>query len=310
MRIGVGLPAGIPGVDRDSLLDWARRADALGFDTLGVLDRLVFDNWEPLISLAAAAAVTDRIGLMSTVLTVPNRGNPALVAKQAASLQALSAGRLRLGVGLGARRDDYVAGQLDGRGRGAAFDAALSEMTEVWAGESRGLAGPIGPTPAPRPGLLIGGFAPAAFTRAARFGDGWIGAGPPAAIAAGAAQARSAWRAAGRTDAPWVAAIVYFGLGADGGERAAAYLGDYYAFAGRPEHLLPGDAMADLRPQDLVAAALTDPDAVRAAAAAFAENACDELVFLPVSSASNQPEALAEVLRVEPGGPRSSEVSG
>jgi alkanesulfonate monooxygenase SsuD/methylene tetrahydromethanopterin reductase-like flavin-dependent oxidoreductase (luciferase family) len=296
MEIGIGLPLGIPGVGRDDLLEWARRAELYGFASLGAIDRVVFGNWEPLIGLAAAAVVTERIALQTAILIVPNRGNGALLAKQTATLQVLSGGRLRLGVGLGARIDDYRSGAIEPNGRGIALDRALAEMAAVWDGADRGLAGPIGPPSQPAPPLFVGGFAPNAFRRAARFGAGWIGAGPPAALAAGRAQAEVAWEAVGREDRPRVIAIAYFGLGPGGRECAASYLRAYYEFAGRSEHLLPGDAMADLRPEDLVAAALTDPAAVRGAATAFAASGCDELILLPTDTDPAQVDHLAEAL--------------
>ena len=63
MEVGIGLPATIPGVERRQLLEWARRAEARGFSSLGTIDRIVYPNYESLIALAAAAAVTERIGL-------------------------------------------------------------------------------------------------------------------------------------------------------------------------------------------------------------------------------------------------------
>ena len=109
MDIGIGLPSTIPGAGRDEVLEWARRAEARGFSTLGTIDRIVYPGHEPLIALAAAAAVTERIRLATTILLAPTRGNGALLAKQAASLDALSGGRLVLGVAVGRREDDFRA---------------------------------------------------------------------------------------------------------------------------------------------------------------------------------------------------------
>src|SRR5947207_15109809 len=102
MDVGIGLPATIPGVDGATVLDWARRAEARGFSSLGVIDRIVYPNYEPLIALAAAAAVTERIRLATTILIAPYRVNTALMAKQLASIDRLSNGRLVVGIAIGA----------------------------------------------------------------------------------------------------------------------------------------------------------------------------------------------------------------
>src|SRR2546422_7918233 len=108
MKIGIGHPGTIPGVQGQLILEWARRADAGPFSSLGSLDRLVYPNYDALITLTAAAAVTQRIRLMTTVL-LATLHNGGLLAKQAASLDALSGGRLTLGLGVGAREDDFRA---------------------------------------------------------------------------------------------------------------------------------------------------------------------------------------------------------
>jgi alkanesulfonate monooxygenase SsuD/methylene tetrahydromethanopterin reductase-like flavin-dependent oxidoreductase (luciferase family) len=116
MEIGVGLPATIPGASGSLVLEWARRADSGPFSSLGVIDRLVYKNHEALVSLAAAA-VTERVRLMTTVLIAPVR-DAALLAKQAATIDAFSGGRLTLGLGVGAREDDFRAASATFEDRG------------------------------------------------------------------------------------------------------------------------------------------------------------------------------------------------
>jgi alkanesulfonate monooxygenase SsuD/methylene tetrahydromethanopterin reductase-like flavin-dependent oxidoreductase (luciferase family) len=148
MEIGVGLPATIPGASGPLVLEWARRTDSGPFSSLGVIDRLVYTNHEILISLAGAAAVTERVRLMTTVLIAPVR-DAALLAKQAATIDAFSGGRLTLGLGVGARDDDFRAASATFEDRGRRFEEQLDLMKRVWSGEPVGDGiGEIGPQPA------------------------------------------------------------------------------------------------------------------------------------------------------------------
>jgi alkanesulfonate monooxygenase SsuD/methylene tetrahydromethanopterin reductase-like flavin-dependent oxidoreductase (luciferase family) len=276
MKVGIALPNAVPGARGDELVEWARRADARGFSTLGTIDRVVYDNYEPLVALAAAAAVTERIGLCSSVLLGPLRPNAVLLAKQALSLNALSGGRFTLGIGLGGRDDDYELSGIETKGRGKGLDAMLEQMREVWDGDE------VGPSAAQPPSVVIGGGVDASFARAARF-DGWIAGGsPPDQYAPMAERAKAAWAEAGREGEPRLMGLAYFALGDDAEAKAEASLGDYYAWLGK-------DIAAYI-----IASAAKDAETVRRYVSEFAEAGCGELIFCPSSSDPAQVDLLAD----------------
>ncbi|RRR65935.1 LLM class flavin-dependent oxidoreductase, partial [Streptomyces sp. RP5T] len=133
MNIGLGLPLDDPA----QLLTWARRADASPFRTLGLLDRLVYDNPEPLVTLATLAGATTRIRVQTEVLLAPLH-NTALLAKQTATLDRLSGGRFTLGIGVGGREDDCLAAGIDLHRRGRRLDEQLGLLRRAWSGERYG----------------------------------------------------------------------------------------------------------------------------------------------------------------------------
>jgi alkanesulfonate monooxygenase SsuD/methylene tetrahydromethanopterin reductase-like flavin-dependent oxidoreductase (luciferase family) len=276
VEIAIGLPNAVPGTTGEQLVEWARRAERRGFSSLGTIDRVTYPNYEPLVALSAAAAVTERIGLVTAVLLAPLRDNGALLGKQTLSLNALSGGRLTLGLGLGGRDDDFAVIGADMGSRGTAMDAILTRLTEVWADET------IGPH-VPPPRLIIGGGVPASFERAARYGsEGWIAGGLPAdAFAASLAKVKQAWAAAGREGEPRALALSYFALG---GADPAPYLTDYYGFL--------GEEMAKM----IAGSAAAEAEAVRNYVGAFSEAGCDELIFFPAVSNPDQVDLLADAV--------------
>ncbi len=281
MDVAIGLPNAVPGTTGAQMVEWARRADARGFSSLGTIDRIVYDNYEPLTALAAAAAVTERIGLCTSVLLGPLRTNAVELAKQALSVHALSGGRFTLGIGLGAREDDYEVSGVPLRGRGKRLDEMLEQIKEVWDGDE------VGPSIEGAPGLVVGGHADVSFARAARFGDGWIAAGSgPDECAKGVEKARAAWSEAGRDGEPRTMALAYYSLGERAEEDARASLGDYYAFL--------GEEVAGM----IAAGAAKDPDTVRQYLDAYEATGCDELIFFPSSGDPEQVDLLAEAAGV------------
>ena len=211
MRIGVGLPTAMSGVDGRVVVDWARRAEDAGFDSVAVIDRLVAPTWDPLTALAAAAAVTSRVALWTSVLLSPLRP-AAVLAAQASTVDRLSGGRLRLGLAVGSRPADYAAARVPFHRRGALLDEQVSQLREIWASpEGFTVPGPA-PTAPGGPPLYFGGRSPASVRRTVEHGAGWIcGVGGAPALAATAPHLLRAWADANRDGAPELLSVVSFG---------------------------------------------------------------------------------------------------
>jgi alkanesulfonate monooxygenase SsuD/methylene tetrahydromethanopterin reductase-like flavin-dependent oxidoreductase (luciferase family) len=285
MDVGIGLPSTVRGADREQLLEWARRAEARGFSTLATIDRIVYPNHEPLVALALAAAVTERIRLATMILVAPARANGAVLAKQAATLDTLSGGRLVLGMAVGGRPDDYSTTEVDFRRRGRLLDEMLGRFERIWGGEDFGTAGGVGPAlPAGRPTVVLGGLSDRAIGRAARHGDGWT-AGNVSLEQFTEHRERfaAACAEAGRDGLPRTYAQPYYALG-DGAHAAVQrYLRDYYAFSPDYADWAVGEAPADA-------------DTVRERVRAFEAAGCDELLFFPCDPDPAQVDLLADAL--------------
>jgi alkanesulfonate monooxygenase SsuD/methylene tetrahydromethanopterin reductase-like flavin-dependent oxidoreductase (luciferase family) len=267
MKVGIGLPNTIPGTDGRLLVEWARRAEAGPFSSLAVLDRLAYDSIDPFCALAAAAGVTERIQLATMVAVGPLR-NTALLVKQAAAVDAVSGGRLTLGLAVGARLEDFEAAGVEHRGRGARLSEQLATLRDDGVRDDLR--------------LLVGGTAGPAFARMARYADGYAhGGGPPRAFDRAAASALAAWSDLGRPGRPRLWGQGYFALG--GEDAGAAYLRDYYAFTGPFAERIAAGNLASAR-------------AIRDFVRGYAEAGCDELVLFPTVADPGQLDRLAEVL--------------
>jgi alkanesulfonate monooxygenase SsuD/methylene tetrahydromethanopterin reductase-like flavin-dependent oxidoreductase (luciferase family) len=285
MDIGIGLPNPIPGTPGRLLVRWAGRAEERGFTTLATIDRVAYPSYESLVALAAAGAVTERIGLMTNILLAATR-NPVLLAKEAASVDQLSDGRLTLGLGVGSRRDDFTATERGFEDRGRRFERDLELMHGAWRGELVGGC-PKPPTPRPVAGqvpISMGGTADAVIDRVVRWGAGWTaGGGAPDQVGPFAERVRAAWKEAGREGQPRIVALSYFSLGEDVIEDSKAYLLDYYGYLGEW-----AQGIAEGTPRS--------PEDVRATAGRFEEAGVDELIFDPTVADLEQVDRLAEVI--------------
>jgi alkanesulfonate monooxygenase SsuD/methylene tetrahydromethanopterin reductase-like flavin-dependent oxidoreductase (luciferase family) len=280
MHVGVGLPSTVPGTQRQLIIEWACRADEGPFSSLGALDRMVYDSYDPLITLGAVAGITHRVKLATTIVIGPLH-NTALLAKTAASLDALSGGRLVLGLAVGARKEDYAAAGVDYRGRGKRLSEQLSSLRSLWEDNH------IGPKSVRSngPDLLVGGLSDQGYARMVRYTDGYVhGGGPPRAFARAADKAYAAWSDAGRPGKPQLWAQGYFALGDDAiKETGYRYLRDYYAFTGPFA-------------ERIAAGLLTSPQAVAQFMRGYQDAGCDELVLFPTVADLAQLDRLAEIL--------------
>jgi alkanesulfonate monooxygenase SsuD/methylene tetrahydromethanopterin reductase-like flavin-dependent oxidoreductase (luciferase family) len=230
----------------------------------------MYDNLDPLTALAAAAASTTHIELVTTVLNVCWRNNPVLLAKQLSSVGRLSGGRLTAGLGMGGWPADYAASGVPLAGRGALLDASLDAMRAAWT------------ELAPAPRIAMGGLVPASFARAARAPSvGWVA--PlfgTQLLADGAAAVAQAWESAGRNRRPRIITGRYFALGADADAYIHHYYGDEYFAAARAD-------------------TLTSPKEVDAELARLEAAGCTDVVLYPCSGELEQVSLLAHVLTHE-----------
>jgi alkanesulfonate monooxygenase SsuD/methylene tetrahydromethanopterin reductase-like flavin-dependent oxidoreductase (luciferase family) len=290
MEIGMTLPSMIKGLDRTVLLEWCRRIDDGPFSTLAIGERIGYPNVEMFTTLAAAAAVTERVNLMTTIVVLP--AHPAIeVAKMAATIDLISAGRLRLGVGIGGRGEDYLALERSDNKRHQTLDDQVAVMQRVWSGEPPvDGVGPVGPAPvqAGGPPLYSGALGPKAMARAARWADGIagflldpIGSDPRATFDA----VEAAWQTAGRAKKPRHVTSFWYSLAPDGPallhDYASRYLGIFGAEMAK--------AMADI-------CTAHSPGAVREAITKLDEAGCDELILVPTSADLTELDRLIDLI--------------
>jgi alkanesulfonate monooxygenase SsuD/methylene tetrahydromethanopterin reductase-like flavin-dependent oxidoreductase (luciferase family) len=280
MKVGIGLPSILPETPGRTTLEWGRQAEQLGFSSVGTIGRLTFPALEELVALSAVAGATSRIGLLTNTLISPARDAVEL-AKQAASLDVLSDGRLTLGIAVGWREDDFIVTGRSFADRGRRFEEDIEVMRQAWAGETvRGSWKPVSPRPTNGTvPILIGGTVPRAFERVAKWGVGFTAGGaPPEEAGQLFDRARAAWRAAGRSGQPRLVALAYYGWGPDARTLATDYLAEYYA-----EY---GPAMAQAIP--------VDADGIRETVEAYAAVGADELILNPTNNRLDQLEGVAE----------------
>ncbi len=216
MRIGISLPVRELAGDLGAIRAFAQAADELGYTHLRVPDLVLRAGsgalHEPLMLLAHVAAITEHIELVPSVIVAPSR-QTVLLAKQAAALDVLSNGRLRLGIGVGGNREEYAAMNEDFRLRGTRIEEQIELMRALWTRDTVDFSGRwdsvrgagLAPPPVQRPiPLWIGASGVPAQrirTRIGRLADGWFVLCSPQQFPTISADIDHAARAAGRDPA-------------------------------------------------------------------------------------------------------------
>jgi probable F420-dependent oxidoreductase len=203
MRIGFALPNVGPVATPEAVIAVAERAEALGYDSLWTIERLLYPvrlqrpypvtpdgslpevykhTLDPLEALTFAAARTKKIALGTSVIDMPYY-NPVLLARRLTTLDFLSNGRLRVGLGIGWSKDEVDATGGDFHRRGAMAEEGIQVLKAIWTTNPVKLQGKfyrvpesyIGPKPVqkPHPPIYMGAFAPRALKRLAKYADGW-----------------------------------------------------------------------------------------------------------------------------------------
>lgn len=282
ITVGVGLPNVIRNVAPASIPRWAIEAERASFSSVASFGRFGYPGVSDTVALTAAAAVTQTIGLLSTVLVAP-AWPPVLLAKEVAGIAGMAEGRLTLGIGVGVRADDFPVAGIGLSGRGARLDQDLLAFRDIWAGapvkEGRE---PLVARHIPEIPLLFGGMSPPAMARMAKWGKGYVGPSLPVdAVEPLFDSARTAWRENDRGGEPRLVGVAYFGLSDPDGARE--YVQDFYSAT--PEFV---DAV--------VSGVATTPKQADAIRNRYADLGVDELVFCPTTAEVEEVARLAEAL--------------
>ncbi len=279
MDIAMTLPTMLPH-GRTEVLAWCRRVDEGPWSSLAVPERVTFTSHALTVELAAAAALTERVRLWSTLIVLPAH-DAVQVAKEVASIDRLCDGRLTVGVGVGGREHDYRAIGADFARRWQRMDDQIARMRQIWSQEPpfEG-ADPVGPPPV-QPGgppFVAGVLGPKALARAARWA---VGVDDPtsivsvdtAVLAAQREKVEAAWRVAGRQERPHFSASLWYALGPDAKDQLGRYVYQYMKIFSEPYA------------RELAASApVHTPVALRSALDAAREAGCDEFFLVPTSA--------------------------
>lgn len=287
MKVGLCLPYMKPGIDRACILDWCREVDAGPFDSLSCGERITGYTMEMRVMLAAAAALTERVRIIPTLYVLPMH-SAVLTAKEIATLDVLSGGRVAATVGVGGRENDYRAVGASFAKRHERMDQQVAEMRATWRGEVpfEG-CDEVGPRPVRGDVPIYAGvMGPKSMARAAQWADGvycFSMNGEAREIEAMFNMARQAWQAAGREKPPYLIGGFWYSLAPDAQPALRQYVFDYLRTMGDDFAHMMADTMTR-----------HNPEAVAQGLEIMRQAGADEVFLVPATA------HLDEVRRVAP----------
>ena len=278
MQVGLALPTMAAGWTRATWLDWCRVADEGPFASISTGERITFHNPEILTALAACAALTSRVRVMTNVVVTPWHAT-TLLAKQLATIDVICDGRLDVGIGVGARGQDYESVGASMSYRHDKVDQQAAELRRLWSGGAPVPgAPPLGP-PTVQPGgpdLYSGALGPKATARAAQWAKGITGFSlnlDVDEINRAITMADEAWAAAGRDEPPRFVTACFYAIDDPDASLLRQFAYDYFEIFGVEvaKMMAPAAALS-------TAAKLGD-----ALARVAAETRTDEVILVPAS---------------------------
>lgn len=289
MDIGLAFPQMATGLTRERVQQWCEKVDNGPYSSLSAGERITYHNLDGLTLCTAAAMLTTRVRVFFNLAVVPWHA-PALLAKQLASLDVLSGGRLDLAVGVGGRQGDYDSLGSPFERRHSRVDEAVLELKRLWAGDAAADGQPVGPplVQLGGPPVLCSAMGPKSLARAGTWADGVSGF----ALTADAGETdkmfrsvEAAWAAAGRLTRPRLITGVFVALGNDAEQTLQTFARSYLNVFGEEIATM----LANMMP-------VYTEDALRQTVQQMAAVGCDELILVPASSDPELVERITQVV--------------
>jgi alkanesulfonate monooxygenase SsuD/methylene tetrahydromethanopterin reductase-like flavin-dependent oxidoreductase (luciferase family) len=290
MKIGLCLPYMKAGLSRDDYLAWFQHIDQGPFYSLSCGERILGPTYDMRILLAAAAMATERVELNTTLYVLPMH-NAVRAAKEIATLDVMSGGRLTVTCGYGGREQDYKAVGAQYRGRHARMDEQVATMKSIWA-QNPPFEGvdPVGPEPvqAGGPKLYTGAMGPKGMARSAQWADGvfaWSGNGEQAELENTFVLADQAWTQAGRDSKPYRMGGCWFTLTDNGQQKLYDYVYNYLLIAGE-----------DIAKWMAGTVTRSSADAVKEALDNAEAAGCEEAMLSPITAELAEIDRLVDII--------------